>query len=51
MSIFVPTWEVWNGQTRLGSVQAFNIADAIRYMEQRIGLFFPEAVAIPLDME
>lgn len=45
------TWEVYNGQTRLGSVQAFNQADAITYIEQRLGREFPQAVAVPIDAD
>lgn len=45
------TWEVYNGQTRLGSVQAFNAADAITYIQQRLGSEFPLAIAIPIDAE
>lgn len=45
------TWEVFNGQIRVASVQAFSAQDAIQYVEQQIGgkLINPVAVAITID--
>ena len=45
------TWNVYNGQIRVASVQAFSAADAILYVEQQIGGKLINPVAIPLDGE
>ena len=45
------TWDVFNGQIRVASVQAFNAKDAIQYVEQQIGGKLINPVAIPLDGE
>ena len=45
------TWDVFNGQIRVASVQAFNAKDAIQYVEQQIGGHLINPVAIPLDGE
>ncbi len=44
------TWNVYNGQIRVASVQAFSAADAILYVEQQIGRLI-NPVAVPLDGE
>ena len=45
------TWDVYNGQTRVASVQAFSAADAIQYVEQQVGVKLVSPIAIPLDGE
>jgi hypothetical protein len=45
------TWDVFNGQIRVASVQAFSAADAITYVEQQIGGHLINPIAIPLDGE
>jgi len=45
------TWDVFNGQIRVASVQAFSAADAILYVEQVIGGKLINPIAIPIDLE
>lgn len=45
------TWNVYNGQIRVASVQAFSAADAILYVEQQIGGKLINPVAVAVDGE
>lgn len=45
------TWDVFNGQIRVASVQAFSAADAITYVEQQIGGKLINPVAVAVDGE